>query len=86
MSKPNNYGGAPVTATTSGVELTAQNTQRNALILFNQGPETILVYFDTATNYFEIEANKGVHFPVTPLNQVNAKTTSGTATVSVLEA
>lgn len=86
-TNPSNYSSALVSVTTGGVELAAANNIRSALILFNQGAETIQVYFDTNTTiYFELEANKGMHFPEPPRNQVNAKTASGTASVSVLEA
>ena len=87
MNKSNNYGGATASVTTANTELSARNNDRNALILFNQGPEDVRVFMDSAdTNYFVLEANKGIHFPTAPQNQVQAKTASGTATVSVLEA
>lgn len=82
-----NYSSALVTATTGGVELSAQNQNRTAFILFNQGPSAARVYFDgNSTMYYEIAIGEGMTFPEPPINQVNALTASGTAVVSVLEA
>ena len=82
-----NYKSTVVSVTTSETELAAADNNRTAMILFNQGSSTIQVYFDSNnTAYFEIEANKGLYFPQPPRNQVQARTASGTATVSVLEA
>lgn len=88
MIKSTNYKEqAPKTATVAGVELADRNNERVSLILFNQGPETAQISFGSEpTNYIELEPNKAMHFPRVPKNQVNAKTTTGTAVISVLEA
>lgn len=87
MSKYNNYSSKTVSVTTSATELAAQNTNRSVLMLFNQGSSDIKFYFDSHTAaYFTLESGKGMYFPCVPLNQVNAVTDSGTATVTVMEA
>lgn len=88
MNKSNNYKERqPVDVTTTVTELVGRNDDRIALILFNQGTENVQLSFGAnPDNWFELEASKGMHFPITPKNAVSAKTASGTATVSVLEA
>jgi hypothetical protein len=87
MTSNSNYKSVAKSVTTGGVELAALNDARSALILFNQGAEDVKVYFDNNSSvYFVMAAGKGMHFPEPPINQVNAVTDSGTATVSVLEA
>lgn len=83
----NNYTSNLVSVTTSETELAAADNDRSALILFNQGAESINWYFDSnSTVFFTLEAGKGMYFPEVPRNQINAVTTTGTASVSVMEA
>lgn len=84
----NNYKSSLVSVTTTVAEALPLNKDRTNLILFNQGTETVQVYFDAnSTIYFEIEANKGAHFfGGAPINVINVITASGTSTLSVLEA
>lgn len=86
MDKFNNYTSKAVAVDSSGVALTAENKNRTALILFNQGSEAVRVYFDIQASYIEIQADQGIHFNSAPINAVNARTTSGTSTITVWEA
>jgi hypothetical protein len=82
-----NYQSTLVSVTTSETALLGVNAYRKALILFNQGAADVQVYFDSnSTIYYTLEAGQGMHFPEAPINALNAKTSSGTASVTVMVA
>ena len=73
-------------ATLTAAEVLPYDDERKALLLFNQSAsETVQFYFeDNNTMYFEIEPQKGIHLPEAPMNQIKAKTVSGTANLTVM--
>lgn len=88
MSKNNsNFSSKVVNVTTSNTNLAEFNTNRESLILFNQGAQDVQINFGSETTaYFVLEAGKGMYFGTTaPVNQVNARTTTGSSNVTVME-
>jgi len=82
-----NYDPTAVTVTTAKSQVLPANNSRQALILFNQGPSVVqIVLSDTDNAFFQLDANTGIKFDDAPYNKISAKTTSGTALLSVLGA
>ncbi len=82
-----NFKSSLFSATTTAAEVLPTNNNRKALILFNQGAGTVQWYFGSdSTVYFELASGAHVHFPEAPLNSIYAKTASGAASLSVMEA
>lgn len=82
-----NYTSAVITVTTSETEITAANNSRTALVLYNQGPSPVDVYFaENSTMFVTIPAGDGLQFTEIPRNQIQGVVSSGTAAVTVWEA
>ena len=86
MNDLNNYESKAVAVGTTPESLLPTNKNRTFLVLFNQGDETVRVYFDVSAAYLEIKKGQGIHFAKAPINEVTAQTTTGTTTLTVWEA
>ena len=88
MTEYKNYVPKAVAVGTSGAQLVDYDESRTVLIVFNQGSEDVQLYMNSVDAAFvTIPVGYGISFKeITPINEVNAKTTSGTSTLTVWEA
>ena len=89
-NKSNNYNSTTVSVSTTKIQVIAANTDRNGLILYNQGADDIKLFFGDinadSTLYLVLAATTAMHFPVAPQNEISGYTDSGTSVITVMEA
>lgn len=80
-----NYRSKVVAVGTSETELLPRDDNRYAVLLFNQGDQTVSFYFeDNSAAYFSIAAGTGIELPIAAMNQINAVAASGSQNVTIM--
>lgn len=86
MDNYNNYIPVAKAVNTGGVSLVDTNSTRTALTLYNQGDESAQIYMDVTAAYIDLLPKQGMTFNKAPINEVHARTSTGTTTITVMEA